>query len=131
MVVIVAVSRVMGTEVMGGYAFIVTFISMFSVVGQMGLQALLTREVAADRDKSSSYLSAALLLGLGRLDTVLAVAMNGLKGYFHLSPSVSRGVFLDEPQPIPHLRHCDVRGRFHGLGADRLHPFPERVRQRP
>ena len=49
MVVIVAVSRVMGTEVMGGYAFIVTFISMFSVIGQMGLQALLTREVAADR----------------------------------------------------------------------------------
>ncbi len=93
MVVIVAVSRVMGTEVMGGYAFIVTFISMFSVVGQMGLQALLTREVAADRDKSSSYLSAALLLGLGS-SIVLAVAMNGLKGYFHLSPSVSRGVFL-------------------------------------
>ncbi len=93
MVVIVAVSRVMGTEVMGGYAFIVTFISMFSAIGQMGLQALLTREVAADRDKSSSYLSAALLLGLGS-SIVLAIAMNGLKVYFDLSPSVSIGVFL-------------------------------------
>jgi O-antigen/teichoic acid export membrane protein len=93
MVVIVAVSRVLGTEAMGGYAFIITFISMFSAIGQMGLQALLTREVAADREKSSSYLSAALLLGLGS-SVILAFVMNGLKGYFNLSPAVSQGVFL-------------------------------------
>jgi len=93
MVVIVAVSRLLGTEALGGYSFIITFISMFGVIGQLGLQALLTREVAANKEKSSSYVSAALFLGLGS-SILLAFIINGAKGYFNLSAVVSYGVFL-------------------------------------
>ncbi len=93
MVVIVAVSRLRGTEVMGGYAFIITFVSMFGIIGQMGLQALITREVAADKEKSSSYLSAALFLGLCS-SIPLAFVMNAAKDYFGLSREVSLGVSL-------------------------------------
>lgn len=91
MVVIIAISRLMGTEVMGGYSFIITFIAMFSVIGQMGLQTLLTREVAANKNESSSYLSAAMFLGLCS-SILLAFVMNVSKGYFGLSREVSFGV---------------------------------------
>jgi O-antigen/teichoic acid export membrane protein len=93
MVVIVAVSRKMGAEAMGGYSFIITFVSMFSVIGQMGLQALLTREVAANKGKSSSYLTAALLLGLCS-SVILGFAMQGAKAFFGLSPEVARAIWL-------------------------------------
>ncbi len=93
MVVIVAVSRLLGTEVMGSYAFIITFVYLFSAIGQLGLQVLLTREVAANKEMSSSYLSGALLLGLGS-SIILAVVMNGTKRYFNLPPDVNFAVFL-------------------------------------
>ncbi len=93
MVVIVAISRLRGAEVMGGYAFLISFIAMFSLIGQMGLQTLITREVAAHREDSSSYLYGALLLGLAS-SVLLTLVMHLSKGYFRLSPELSFDVSL-------------------------------------
>jgi O-antigen/teichoic acid export membrane protein len=93
MVVVIAISRLRGLETMGGYAFVISFVAMFGTIGQMGLQVLVTREVAARKEMSDSYLSGALLLFFCS-SIILAVAMNLSKGYFGLSPEVSKAVFL-------------------------------------
>ena len=85
----------------------------------MGLQALLTREVAANKEKSSSYLSAALLLGLGS-SIILVFVMNGAKGYFGLSQDVAYGVWLMSLNLFPMFAIATFEAIFMGWERSNL-----------
>ncbi len=57
--------RILGPEGTGKYAFVVAVYGFFEIVSRYGLGTLLTREVAADRNRSSRYLTNVLALRTG------------------------------------------------------------------
>jgi len=57
--------RILGPEGTGKYAFVVAVYGFFEIVSRYGLGTLLTREVAADRNQSSRYLTNVLALRTG------------------------------------------------------------------
>jgi len=114
MAVIVAISRLGGTEIMGGYSFIVSFVGIFGLISQMGLQTLITREVAANRKESSSFLYGALFLGLFS-SLLLAAAMNLSKSWFKLAPDVSLGITLISLNLFPMFAIAVFDAVFMGL----------------
>ncbi len=83
--------RILGPEGTGSYAFVVAFYGFFEIVSRYGLGTLLTRDVAADKNNSSRYLTNVLglrtLLWLGSLP-LMALAAFGFWG-------VGRVSFLD------------------------------------
>ncbi len=56
--------RILGAEGQGKYTLAVVVIGYFDILTQFGLNALLTREVAADRSKGNFYLSNTIVLRL-------------------------------------------------------------------
>lgn len=52
----------LGVETFGIYTFATYFVAMFSIFFDMGLGQILTRDIAADKSRTSEYLSSALLL---------------------------------------------------------------------
>jgi O-antigen/teichoic acid export membrane protein len=54
--------RLLGPEGTGQYAFVVAIYGFFEILSRYGLGTLLTRDVAADKDQSSRYLSNVLAL---------------------------------------------------------------------
>ena len=56
--------RILGAEGQGKYGLAVVVIGYFDILTQFGLNALLTREVAADRSKGNFYLSNTIVLRL-------------------------------------------------------------------
>ncbi len=54
--------RLLGLEGAGNYAFVVTVYGFFEILNRYGLGTLLTREVAADKNQSSRYLTNVLAL---------------------------------------------------------------------
>jgi len=49
--------RILGPEGTGSYAFVVAFYGFFEIISRYGLGTLLTRDVAADKNQSSRYLT--------------------------------------------------------------------------
>ena len=93
MAVIIAISRVMGPESIGAYVFLIAFTSMFGTVSQMGLHALLVREVARNKERASIYLSSSIFIGIGT-STIIIIVMNASKGYFNLNPEINHCLLL-------------------------------------
>ena len=56
--------RILGAEGQGRYTLAIVFIGYFDILTNFGLNALLTREVAADRSKGNFYLSNTIVLRL-------------------------------------------------------------------
>ncbi len=54
--------RLLGPEGTGKYAFVVAMYGFFEIVSRYGLGTLLTRDVAADKNQSSRYLTNVLAL---------------------------------------------------------------------
>ena len=83
--------RILGPEGTGSYAFVVAFYGFFEIVSRYGLGTLLTRDVAADKNRTSRYLTNVLglrtLLWLASLP-LMALAAFGFWG-------VGRVDFLD------------------------------------
>ena len=52
----------LGVETFGIYTFATYFVAMFAIFFDMGLGQILTRDIAADKSRTSEYLSSALLL---------------------------------------------------------------------
>lgn len=88
MAVIVAISRFMGPESLGAYSFMLIITGMFGAVSQMGLHALLVREVASNRERASVYLSSSIFIGICT-SVIIIIVMNASKGYFNLNPEIN------------------------------------------
>ena len=54
--------RILGPEGTGKYAFVVAIYGLFEIISRYGLGTLLTRDVAADKNQSSRYLTNVLAL---------------------------------------------------------------------
>ncbi len=54
--------RILGPAGTGSYAFVVAFYGFFEIISRYGLGTLLARDVAADKEKSSRYLTNVLVL---------------------------------------------------------------------
>lgn len=71
-------ARFLGVETVGIYTFALAFTTIFSVLGDLGLQPVLVREVARAKDQASAYLRTALgmkiLFALVSYGVVLAAA---------------------------------------------------------
>ncbi|MFA5339468.1 MAG: flippase [Candidatus Omnitrophota bacterium] len=58
----IAIARWMGDVKFGQYAFIITLMMLFQIIADIGLDGLVTREVAKQKDRTLAYLSSALFL---------------------------------------------------------------------
>ncbi|MCB0113241.1 MAG: oligosaccharide flippase family protein, partial [Caldilineaceae bacterium] len=80
--------RLLGPEGTGQYAFVVTMYGFFEIVSRYGLGTLLTRDVAADKNQSSRYLTNVLglrtILWLASLP-VLALVTGGFRVFGGIS----------------------------------------------
>jgi len=73
MVVIVAITRKLGEEIYGQFAFIIAYANMFAMIAEFGLQTLIVREATSAKDRASTYFWSALLLGAGTSIVMIAV----------------------------------------------------------
>jgi len=69
----ILVARYLGAALFGKYAFAISFTILFSVLADMGLNILITRETARDKSKADTYLGSALIIKSILALTTLAV----------------------------------------------------------
>lgn len=62
LVLTIVIARWMGDVGFGQYAFIITLMMLFQILADIGLDGLVTREVAKEKNKTQAYLSSALFL---------------------------------------------------------------------
>ena len=62
--ILVAVARYLSVEQYGEYSFIVAFVTSITALVYFGIQQVVIREMAKDRDKAAHYLGVAILLRL-------------------------------------------------------------------
>ena len=60
----IILARYLGADNFGKYTFAISFTALFAVLIDVGLFAVLTREIARDKEKTKSYFSSALLDGI-------------------------------------------------------------------
>ncbi len=58
---VIFIARYLGNIGFGKYAFAISFTILFSILADMGLNTLITREIARDRSRASTYLGSALI----------------------------------------------------------------------
>lgn len=88
MALVAFISRAKGPEFLGAYAVIITLSGVFAAVGEMGLQVLITREVAGARERASLYLPSALFIGIVAAG-MIAGGINASAGLWGYSPEVT------------------------------------------
>lgn len=77
--VTVVVARYLGPEDFGMYAYVMSMVALFAVIGQMGLDGLLIRELLDEPQKQSETLGVAFAIrGVGFALAALALLMFGL-----------------------------------------------------
>ncbi len=81
MALVAFISRTRGPEFLGAYAVIITIAGVFGAVGELGIQTLITREVAGARDKASTYLPSALIIAFAT-SAIIAAGLNLSIGFF-------------------------------------------------
>jgi O-antigen/teichoic acid export membrane protein len=75
-VLVIFVARYLGAAAFGKYAFAISFTILFSVLADMGLNILITREIARDKSKADIYLGTALIIkAILALITLVAIIM--------------------------------------------------------
>lgn len=76
-------ARVLGPEDLGKYYFAISFTTIFSIVMDLGLTNLLTREVAKDQSQAKRLLSSALGIkfALGAVNLILITVIITVTGY--------------------------------------------------
>ena len=77
------VARYLGVALFGKYAFAISFTILFSVLTDMGLNILITREMARDKSKANTYLGSALIIKsiLGLLTFIIIITLINLMNY--------------------------------------------------
>jgi len=60
----IIVGRLRGPEFYGTLSYAFTLTAMLSLIGQLGMQTLLVREISKNRDKAPVYATSALIIGL-------------------------------------------------------------------
>jgi len=60
-ILVIFVARYLGDVGFGKYSFAISFTMLFSVLVDMGLNILITREIARDKSKAGTYLGNALI----------------------------------------------------------------------
>src|SRR3989338_3989417 len=83
----VLIARALGPEDLGKYYFAISFASIFSILIDLGLTNVLTREIAKTKDKANAYLGAclAIKLPLSVLTGLLIIILANLLGYAELT----------------------------------------------
>ncbi len=88
MALVAFISRTKGPEFLGAYAVIITIAGVFGAVGELGIQTLITREVAGAKARASVYLPSALIIALAT-SVVIAAGLNLSIGFFGYPEDVS------------------------------------------
>jgi len=71
----IVIARLLGAEVLGGYAFVIAFLSFFTVVANLGLDVILVRELAVGKERSSLIGTTILLKILSGIVAVIFAAV--------------------------------------------------------
>jgi O-antigen/teichoic acid export membrane protein len=82
----VLVARSFSREEFGQYSLAFAFVAAFAISSHLGLDILITRDVARDRSLAGKFLGAGLLLGFG-LSLLALVLITGTVNLFGYSPS--------------------------------------------
>ena len=61
---VVYVSRTLGAAGLGVYSAVIAFVFFFEKIGELGLHHLIVRDIAIDRKRAESYLSATTIVGI-------------------------------------------------------------------
>lgn len=90
---VLLISRRLGAQGLGEYSLVLTYGGLFMTVASCGLQSLLVREVAKDRDAAHLWLVNALLFGA--VASLLAMLLMNLILYFMgYAPEVNLAIFI-------------------------------------
>ena len=54
---VIYISRMLGTEGMGEYATVLTFVSFFEIIAVLGLSDMIIRGISVDTSQSNAYLT--------------------------------------------------------------------------
>lgn len=89
LLLVLAVSRLLGAEGLGRYSLAYAYLALFSLPGPLGLPTLLTRDGARDRAALGPLLSGAVLLG-GGASLLLTMALGGISQMGSYDPATAR-----------------------------------------
>jgi len=87
------VARYLGAALFGKYAFAISFTILFSVLADMGLNILITREIARDKSKADTYLGSALIIKSILALTTLAVIIIAINLMHYPSDTITAVYF--------------------------------------
>ncbi len=99
--------RILGPEGTGKYYFVVAIYGFFEIISRYGLGTLLTRDVAADKNQSSRYLTN--VLALRTLLWLMTMPVLALVTWFYANIG-SRGVFDVESIGIQEVQAIAILG---------------------
>src|SRR3990167_1502861 len=82
----IIIARALGPEDLGKYYFAISFASIFSILIDIGLTNVLTREIAKEKNKANNYLGSvmAVKLPLSLITGLIIVIFAHLLGYSEL-----------------------------------------------
>lgn len=99
----ILIARSLGNEGYGRFSFIFVYLSFFEIIVQFGLNSVLTRELAQDKERASQLLGNAILLRLALVGAVFPPALLLVKSLGY-PLSVQQGVLLASFQLFLTLR---------------------------
>jgi O-antigen/teichoic acid export membrane protein len=111
---IVYISRVMGKEGIGLYSTILAFFLIFETLAGLGMGNVITRDVAVDRSRASTYISSALVVGLvTSLVSVLMISF--LSRMLHFEDQVRSGISVISISLVFFVSACMIQSFLEGL----------------
>jgi O-antigen/teichoic acid export membrane protein len=83
LVLVFAISRLLGTEGLGRYTLVLSYFNLFTMLTPLGLNVFLVREGVRDFDRLSMLLSNAVMLGVGSslISMAFMILLGGFFGY--------------------------------------------------
>ena len=93
MVLFIAISRSLGPEILGQFAFMITLTGIFCVGSMMGLQPLIIRAVTNNKEDVSPFLSSTILIGSSS-SIFMIMLMNMSLPFFNLSSELKYYLFI-------------------------------------
>ena len=92
-ILVVLIARLLGDEGMGRYTFIFSYVTLFAVFADFGINEMLIREISKDKDRARSYVGAAFLLK-GLLSFLVLLVLVFSDRFFHLQREVYLAIVL-------------------------------------
>jgi O-antigen/teichoic acid export membrane protein len=83
LVLFIYIARYLGDTGLGQYSFILAFVGLFSIIHTFGFNPIISRSVARDKEKASTYVSNVVILRMGLfvITTLLIAVSINLLGY--------------------------------------------------